>query len=580
MNLISPDFLARSQAAFLGNQPPSLADLRNMVEGDKTLNKTERRDMLSALNRLPVWYGRPLTAIPATPTALRELFAGTSAAKLDLATKTVSNVRSLVGKVVMRYGSPQLPITRRIPLDPIWRDLLDSIAVPHHRHALGRLAVYCTVMKILPTEVETNVLHGLHHALIAEEFIKGPRSIIKNTISSWNRCRRSLNHWPEVVLCSPFKQPPVTLPLSAFPVSFQEDVAGWRVKVTDERSLDDDAPVEPLAATTVELRIFQVRGMASALVHRGELQIEEITSLSTLFTPARFKAGLRWFLDRPHNADSQHLYGMANALVRIARHHCKLKKKTLEKLTVISKKLKPRGPQQMSERYRTRLRQFDDPRNVSKLLNFPQNQLAIARQVKNPYRAAKRVERALAVALMFCGLRQATLRQMEIEGDYSWTRPNFEGVCHLHVPAAKVKNKRPIERELSPGTAELLRLYLTEYRRRLPGSEGSYLFPGITGGIRASSQFREGLIRAFHKDAGLEMNPHLIRHAIAKIAIERDMGAYLAISRVLGHASINTTLGHYLGTETRAAAQHIDRLLTEAKTQFRNMPVRRRKKGE
>ena len=49
------------------------------------------------------------------------------------------------------------------------------------------------------------------------------------------------------------------------------------------------------------------------------------------------------------------------------------------------------------------------------------------------------------------------------------------------------------------------------------------------------------------------MNPHLFRHAIAKIAVEADPGAYLAVSRVLGHTTLDTTMGHYLGTETKAA---------------------------
>ena len=320
MNIVSPDFIARSRAAFSANQPPSLAELRSLVEADGTLGKTERRDLLSALNRLPAWFGRPLTTIPATPPALRELFAGTSAAKLDLAPKTYANVRSLVGKVVTRYGTLQMPITRKIPLVPVWRDLLDRIVVPHHRHALGRLAVYCTVMKISPAEIDKATLLGLHAALEAEELIKNPRAIVQNTISSWNRCRRSLEHWPNVVLESPFKKTPVTLPLSAFPACFQEDVARWLAKVTDEHSLDDDAPVEPLAATTVELRVIQIRGFASALVHRGALQLEEVTSLSVLFTPARFTDGLRWFLERPHNDDSLRLYHMAHALIRIARH--------------------------------------------------------------------------------------------------------------------------------------------------------------------------------------------------------------------------------------------------------------------
>ncbi len=578
MDLFSPDSLARSRVAFRANQPPSLAEFRSRVEANTTLNKTKRRDLLSALNRLPAWFGRPLAAIPATPAALRELFVGTSAAKLDLATKTVANVRSLVIQVVMRYGPPRTPITRKIPLDPVWRDLLNRIVVLHNCHALGRLAAYGTVMKIPPKAVETTTLLGLHHALIAEELVVDPRNIIKNTISSWNRCRRLVEDWPRVVLESPFKKRPVTLPLSAFPAPFQEDVARWQAKVTDEYSLDDDAPVEPLAATTVELRVFQIREFTSALVHRGELRLEEVTSLSALFTPARFTAGLRWFLERPHNDDSWRLYHMANALVRIARYHCKLDEETLARLAAIAKKLKPRGPHQMSARNRARLRQFDDPHNVAKLLKFPQDQLARAGRDKNPYRAAKRVERALAVALMLCGLRQATLRKMQIEGDFSWTRPNFEGVCHLHVPGEKVKNKRPVERELSTETAELLRLYLTEYRPRLPGSEGSYLFPGVTGRIRARSQFGEGLSRAFRKDTGLELNPHLIRHALAKIVIDRDPGAYLAVSRVLGHTSLNTTLGHYLGTETKSAARYIDRLLTDAKGERDARPDRRWKR--
>ena len=324
MNLVSPDFLARSRVAFRTNQPPTLAELRSRVEADTTLDKTERRDLLSALNRVPAWFGRPLAAIPATPTALRELFAGASAAKLNLATKTLANVRSLVVQVVTRYGPPRTAVTRKIPPDPIWRGLIDRIVVPHHRHALGRLAAYGSVMKIPPKAVETTTLLGLHHALIAEELVKDPRSIIKNTISSWNRCRRLVEDWPNVILESPFKRPPVTLPLSTFPASFQEDVTRWQAKVTDEHSLDDDAPVEPLAATTVDLRVVQFRAFASAVVHSGQLQLEEVTGLSTLFTPARFTAGLRWFLERPHNDDSWRLYHMANALVRTARYHCKL----------------------------------------------------------------------------------------------------------------------------------------------------------------------------------------------------------------------------------------------------------------
>ena len=96
------------------------------------------------------------------------------------------------------------PITRTIPLDTVWRDLLNHIVVPHHRHALGRLAAYCTVMEIPPKAVDTTTLLGLHAALEAEELVKSPRTIVGHTISSWNRSHRSLEQWPRVVLESPF----------------------------------------------------------------------------------------------------------------------------------------------------------------------------------------------------------------------------------------------------------------------------------------------------------------------------------------------------------------------------------------
>ena len=60
------------------------------------------------------------------------------------------------------------------------------------------------------------------------------------------------------------------------------------------------------------------------------------------------------------------------------------------------------------------------------------------------------------------------------------------------------------------------------------------------------------------------MNPHLFRHATAKIVIERDPGLAFVLSRHLGHKTINMTMQAYLGTEGRAAARSIDRVIKAA----------------
>ena len=66
------------------------------------------------------------------------------------------------------------------------------------------------------------------------------------------------------------------------------------------------------------------------------------------------------------------------------------------------------------------------------------------------------------------------------------------------------------------------------------------------------------------KQTGLVMNPHLFRHATAKIVVERDPGLAFALSRHLGHKHINMTMQAYLGTEGRAAARSIDLVLKQA----------------
>jgi integrase len=76
---------------------------------------------------------------------------------------------------------------------------------------------------------------------------------------------------------------------------------------------------------------------------------------------------------------------------------------------------------------------------------------------------------------------------------------------------------------------------------------------------------REAVSKASRKHVGLELGPHLFRHIIAKIVVEREPGLINDVSRMLGHKSVNTTYGVYLGTETPAASRRINRLLLDTR---------------
>jgi integrase len=149
------------------------------------------------------------------------------------------------------------------------------------------------------------------------------------------------------------------------------------------------------------------------------------------------------------------------------------------------------------------------------------------------------------------------MRLLELS-DFRWP-PGKGG--YLFVPEHKTKNGMSLDLELSPEAGRHVRCFIDQHRQLLPGSGGTYLFPGETGGPRSKNAIYEATCGAARKPAGLDINPHLFRHAIAKIAVERDPGAVLAVSRTFGHKSLDTTTSMYLGTEGRAAARHLDRIL-------------------
>ena len=413
---LDDEFMEISRNVFRAIRGPTLLDVRQAIENDEGLDAIQRRDMLSALSRIETHMDKALADNPATASALREVFAALNPVRMGISEKSFRNIRSAATAAVRRYGGAPRPITVRIPLTEEWRALLNKVEVRHVRFALNRLAAYCSHMRIPPEEVNQTTLAALYEALDAEEIVKNPRKLVKHIAMTWNRCRREINGWPPVRLESLFKKIPYSFPLEAFPQSFQDEVAAWRKRVEDPDVLDLDAPARPLRPETVMAHIMGIRRFASALVHRGDLKIGDIVSLRTLMEPERFKSALRFFMERLGGKPTASLHNLANTMRHIARHWCKLEDGILKELPTLCARLEPERRDHLSPKKRGRLQQFDHPENVKRFLFFPEDQVAKAKAEKNPKKASKRVERALMVALLInCGLRQRTLRMLELD---------------------------------------------------------------------------------------------------------------------------------------------------------------------
>jgi integrase len=296
-------------------------------------------------------------------------------------------------------------------------------------------------------------------------------------------------------LSSPFKREPYALLLGSFPASFQADVALWRERMAKPDPLDEEAPARALRPATIESRIYNFRQFASALVHTGHLPIEAITSLSVLFQPEACKAALRFFLERA-GRKTQRVHNLARSMRLIGKHYGRLNDETLSTQENICRKLDPGNRRQMTDRNHRRLGQFDEARNVGRLLTFPEQEAKRALAEKNPLRAAKAMERAVAVDLLIrCGLRISSLRTLEL-ADFTWLS---SGLATLIVPGERTKTGQPLEFELNVEVTARLKRHIAEFRSRLPQGDGPYLFPGPQGGPRSKTSMSDAIRRGMRR---------------------------------------------------------------------------------
>ena len=84
------------------------------------------------------------------------------------------------------------------------------------------------------------------------------------------------------------------------------------------------------------------------------------------------------------------------------------------------------------------------------------------------------------------------------------------------------------------------------------------LFPGKGGGAKAINTLRKQISDTVHFYTGLKINPHLFRHVMSKLFLDKNPGQHEVVRRVLGHKSIDTTISYYTGLETAAAVRHFD----------------------
>jgi integrase len=548
---------------FAGPALPTLADVMMQIEKTGDLSPGRKASIGSAVSTAGRWFNMPPSAIPAHPEFLRRLFEGFLPAAAGVTAKRVSNVKSEI-----LFALRHLKLVARgsylAQMTPEWELLWQALPDKYARTSFSRFFRYASAQGMAPADVTDDVASKFLVALKGETLVKHPEVTHQNLCRAWNRMHRVVPGWPDVVLQVPRYADHYILSWTEFPASFQEDVERYLAHLGHEDVLDLNAPLRRLRGRTIKGYSYQLRRAASILVHKGH-PATQITSLAYLVEPKQVEDVLRFVLARNDNKPMATAFDLGILLGKVAKHWVKASAETIETIKRYAHNVCP-AKTGIATKNRQRLAPLRDEKNLVKLLILP-GKMCKAAEEKNSGRRkdALLMQHAAALAILnYAPIRIGNLASLHLEKNLRWSGPGRTGTLVIDIDGSDVKNRQSLSFPLPPACADLVRLYLDKYQPRLSTGPSPHLFPSdLPGRAKRSDTLGKQLSRLILKTIGLEVNPHLYRHLVHLVVLNRYPGAYAMVLRILGHKSLQTAISNYAGEDIAMAMRSFQELISD-----------------
>ena len=537
--------------------PTHLAEVSDRISSMAGLGRQRRDDLMSAVRRVsPLLGGRPAD-IAANPEAIRRALNAITPASAGMTKRRWANVRALLAAALDLTGAKVVRKNYTIGLRPPWLALRNLVADPYARAQLSRFFTYASGRGVEPGEVDDQTVADFAEALKRESLLRQPRKIVRDFIREWNRCADNIEGWPARRLTVLNNSRIYAQPASVFPPSFGAEVAAY----LDHQARGDlfggtgRGPASPATIRDLRLRLFQA---AAALVLSGR-DPQTIRSLADVVKPEAVKIAVNFLWARNGGRKTTQLRGFALMALKIARW-VKAPQEEIAQVQAIRRTVDP-GKSGMTARNRARLRQFDDPENVRRLVQLPEAIVrALPRNEAPRYEQALRVQSALAIGILLdAPMRAKNLASLRLGRHIVQTRRG--GVRHIVIPAEEVKNRTPLAFEVSDALGQVFDVYLARCRPLLTGDPEGFLFPSRKGGAKPPGALADQIKRTLRQETGIDLNAHAFRHFAAMLFLREHPGEYETTRLILGHQDLRTTTQYYCGLEQADALRRYDALI-------------------
>jgi integrase len=538
--------------------PANLAEVMERILSLEGLQRQRRDDLLSGIRRVARLLGGLPAHIPSNPEALRRGLNVMTPASAGMTKRRWANIRALLAAALDLTGATVVRRSRIVGLTPSWFSLRNRVGDRYARARLSRFFAYASAKGVEPDQVNDRTVADFEETLKRDSLIERQTQIVGGVCREWNRCAEGIEGWPATRLTVPKRSRRYALPASAYPPSFAADLDAY----LDHQARGDlfggtgRGPASPVTIRDLRFQLFQ---MAAALVESGR-DPKTIRSLADLVQPEAVKTALNFFWSRNGNRKTTQLHGFALTAIKIAKWWVKAPAEEIAELQKIRREVAPKETG-MTPRNRARLRQFDDPENLRRLIELPQAIVrALPRQGTPSYLQALRVQSAVGIAILtIAPMRIKNLASLHLGRHVVLTRPG--GVRHIVVPAEEVKNRTPLAFEVSDALGHVLDVYLSRCLPLLADDLEGFLFPARCGGAKAPRHLATQIKRTIRQETGIDLNVHAFRNLAALLFLRQYPGEYETTRLLLGQKDLNTTVKYYCGLEQADALRRYDALI-------------------
>lgn len=535
---------------FIDGEQPSLADALARLARDPDIAEARLKRVLSAVKSLSTVLGRSADAIPAHPRWLNDHFV--KLGESGLARQTVANIKTEI-RFAVRTACGRQSRSAMPNLTAGWQELYDRLDGLPLQWQLSRFLRYLSGQDVAPSQVSDAHAVAFRDALAASGEVRDPAQRWRATVRAWQRAAETVPGWPPIGLHLPPRgRHRWTLPESGFAAAFRADVTAYLARLGRANLRAEDGPRRALRPATLRHRRHQIYKFASAAVLAGT-PVEDLQGLADLLELSVFISAAEHLLARQEGARTEALHNLAGAFLPIAKYHVRFDGADLEDLRAIHRALEPEE-EVLRARTRTRMQQFDDDRNVARIVHLPHHLLALAvRERSRSRRQPVLAQMAIALAILqYAPMRIGNLAGLNLERHVRRVTIDGEARWLLTIPGEEVKNRITNTFEIPGEDVGLIETALALYDQA-----NGYLFPGRNGGAKAPSFLSQQIKDAIARHAGLDVHPHLFRALIARHHLSRHPGAFEDVRTILHDRDGATVRAHYTTYSDQHMIRHV-----------------------